>query len=63
VLRGVALAYHAQNDLGISEALLETRLAQKLKATKGNDKCLEELREDFAELTALAPLLQKFATE
>jgi len=59
VLRGVALAYHAQNDLRISEALLETRLAQKFKNTKGNDECVEQLREYVAEFISLGTTVAK----
>jgi len=59
VLRGVALGYHAQNDLGISEALLEARLIQKFKSTKGNDECMEQLRDYVTEFTALGTTVAK----
>jgi hypothetical protein len=59
LLRGIALSYHAQNDLGASEALLESRLSQKFKTTNGNDECLEQLREYVAEYTALGTTVAK----
>jgi hypothetical protein len=59
VLRGVALAYHDQNDLGISEALLAGRLIDKFKGTKGNDECVAKLRDYVAEFTALGTTVAK----
>jgi hypothetical protein len=53
------LAYHAQNDLVISETLLESRLGQKFKGTKGNVECLEQLREYVAEFSALGTTVAK----
>jgi hypothetical protein len=59
MLRTVALGYHAQNDLGLSEALLEARLAEKFKGTKGNIECLEQFRDYVAEFTALGTTVAK----
>jgi hypothetical protein len=59
MLRGVALGYHAQNDLGMSEALLEARLTQKFKGTKGNVECLEQFRDYVAKYTALGTTVAK----
>jgi hypothetical protein len=52
-LRNVALGYHKHYDLGISEALLESRLLSQFKSEKGNDECLEMLREYAAEFDKL----------
>jgi len=59
MLRSVALGYHAQNDLGVSEALLEARLIQKFKGTKGNAECLEQLRTYVSQFTALGTSVAK----
>ena len=59
LLRSVALGYHAQNDLGTSEALLEAKLTQKFKGTKRNDECLEQFRDYVAEFTALGTSVAK----
>jgi hypothetical protein len=59
MLRSVALGYHAQNDLRVSEALLEARLIQKFKGTKGNAECLEQLRTYVSQFTALGTSVAK----
>src|SRR6266478_5657831 len=59
MLRSVALGYHAQNNLKMSEALLEARLIQKFKGTNGNVECLEQLGDYVSEFTALGTTVAK----